>query len=226
MNRVYKNRVLIIVIILIISGCSTKKNTGLTRFYHGLTTKYNILFNGTESYKAGHKKYNESYTDDYSRVLPIFTYGDEELASGIKSQMDRTIEKSTKSIRLHSITKKPDKKKDVLSEKDKAFYSKKEYNAYIDDSYIVMGKAFFYQRDYISAIRIFDFITKQYDDEKSIYRAYNWLVRSNVEIEDFREAQNIIDFLISDIDYPEKLNYELNLTLADFYLKQQMFIEA
>ncbi|MDA3952316.1 MAG: tetratricopeptide repeat protein [Bacteroidales bacterium] len=226
MNRIFKYCVFIGILIVVNSGCSTKKNTGLTRFYHGLTTKYNILFNGTESYKAGVKKYEESYIDDYSQVLPIFTYSDENLASGTKPQMDRTIEKSTKSIRLHSITKKPDKKKSVLSEKDKAFYSKKEFNAYIDDSYLIMGKAFFYQRDFASAIRIFDFIINQYDDEKTKYLSYNWLVRSNVEIKDFREAQNIIDFLISDIDYPDKLNYQLNLTLADFYLKQQNFLEA
>lgn len=226
MNRVFKNCIYILIIVIVSSACSTKKNTGLSRFYHGLTTKYNILFNGTESYKSGVKAYKESYTDDYSQVLPIFIYGDEELAHGTKPQMDRTIEKSTKSIRLHSITKKPEKGKGDLSEKDKAFYSKKEFNAYIDDAYLIMGKAFFYQADYASAIRIFDFITKQYDDDKTVYLAYNWLVRSNVEIKDFREAQNIIDFLLSDIDYPEKLNYQLNLTLADFYLKQQKFVEA
>lgn len=226
MNQGLKYSFLLILVFFVGSGCSTKKNTGLTRFYHGLTTKYNILFNGTESYKEGVKKYEESYLDDYSQVLPIFKYGDEELAAGTKPQMDRTIEKSTKSIKLHSITKKPDQTKTEMSEKDKAFYSKNEYNIYIDDSYLVMGKAFFFQADYESANRIFEFIIKQYDEEKTKYLAYNWLVRSNVQLKDFREAQTIINFLISDIDYPEKLNYQLNLTLADFYLKQQKFSEA
>ncbi len=226
MNRIFKYCFFIIIIFFVGSACSTKKNTGLTRFYHGLTTKYNILFNGTESYKEGIKKYKESYVDDYSQVLPIFIYGDEELAASTKPQMDRTIEKSTKSIRLHSITKKPDQDKGAMSQKDKDFYNKNEYNAYIDDSYLIMGKAFFYQADYGSAIRIFDFIIKQFDDEKTKYLAYNWLVRSNVEIKDYREAQSIIDFLMSDMDYPEKLDYQLNLTQADFYLKQQKFTEA
>lgn len=198
----------------------------MTRFYHGLTTKYNILFNGSESFKEGVKKYKESYKDDYSQVLPIFIYGDDELAASTKPQMDRTIDKSTKCIRLHSITKKPDENKGNMSEKDKEFYSKNEYNIFIDDSYLLMGKAFFYQADYSSAIRIFNFIIKQYDDPKTKYLAYNWLVRSNVEIKDFREAQDIIDILLSDMDYPEKLNYQLNLTLADFYLKQLKYKEA
>jgi tetratricopeptide (TPR) repeat protein len=214
------------IIALLVYGCSTKKNTGLTRFYHGLTTKYNILFNGTESYKEGLKSYEDSYTDDYSKILPIFIYGDEQLASSIKPRMDRTIEKSLKSIKLHSITSKPEQGKGTMSQKDKDFYNKNEYNAYIDDSYLVMGKAFFYQADYGSAIRIFDYLIKQFEDEETKYLAYNWLIRSNVELKDFREAQNIIDFLMSDMDYPEKLNYQFNLTIADFYLKQQRFSEA
>lgn len=225
MKRFYKNYIPIIAIILLTVGCSTQKNTSLTRFYHSLTTKYNILFNGSESFKAGKKSYQEAYTDDYSQVLPIFIYGEEELTSSVKPQMERTIEKSTKSIRLHSITNKPEQKGE-LSEKDKAFYNKNEYNIFIDDSYLLMGKAFFYQADYINAIRIFSFIIKQYKDPKTKYLAYNWLVRANVEAKDFREAQNIIDFLLSDMDYPEKLNYELNRTIADFYLKQQKFLQA
>jgi tetratricopeptide (TPR) repeat protein len=198
----------------------------MSRFYHGLTTKYNILFNGTESYKEGLKTYEDSYVDDYSKILPIFIYGDDQLTSSIKPNMDRTIEKSTKSIKLHSITSKPEKDKGAMSQKDKDFYSKNEYNVYIDDSYLIMGKAFFYQADYGGAIRIFDYIIKQFDDDETKYLAYNWLVRANVEIKDFREAQNLIDYLMSDMDYPEKLNYEFNLTLADFYLKQQQFSEA
>ena len=226
MNRTLKYSVLFFFVLFISFGCSTKKNTGLTRFYHGLTTKYNILFNGNESYKEGVKKYEQSYVDDYSQVLPVFIYGDKELAAGIKSSMDRTIEKSTKSIRLHSITKKPDQSKASMSEKDKAFYSKNEYNAYIDEAYLIMGKAFFYQTDYSSAIRIFKYITNRYDDNETKYLAYNWLVRAYVEIKDFREAQNMLEFLQTEIDYPKKLNYDLNLTFADYYLKQQKYEDA
>lgn len=224
MHRTLKTIFLVSIAVLSFS-CSTKKNTGLTRFYHGLTTKYNILFNGSESYKSGVKKYNQVYEDDYSQVLPVFTYGDEDIAVTTKPEMDRAIEKSTKSIRLHSITVKPEQKGN-FTDKDKAFYSKNEYNIFIDDSYLLMGKAFFYQADYASAIRIFNFIIKQYEDKETKYLAYNWLVRANVETKDFREARELMDILLTDIDYPEKLNYELNRTIADFYLKQQKYTEA
>ena len=226
MNRFVKTGILFLSTLILYTGCSSRKNTGLNRFYHSLTTKYNILFNGSESFKSGIKKYEESYMDDYSQILPVFTYGDDELAATIKPDMDRTIEKSTKSIKMHSITKKPEQKKGPMSDKDKAFYSKNEYNRYIDDAYLIMGKAFFHQADYEAATRIFDFITKEYDDPKTKYLAYNWLIRTHVQLKDFREAQSIIEFVQGEIEYPEKLNYSLNLTLADFHLKQQQFADA
>jgi len=77
-----------IIIFIFLVGCSTQKNTGLNRFYHALTTKYNILFNGGESFKEGINYYRKNYQDDYSRILPVFTYGDEEIASGLKPQMN------------------------------------------------------------------------------------------------------------------------------------------
>ncbi|HSH53247.1 MAG TPA: hypothetical protein VK982_16090, partial [Bacteroidales bacterium] len=181
MTRIKRNRFFSLLILTFLVSCSTQKNTGLNRFYHALTTKYNILFNGGESYKEGVKKYKENYQDDYSRILPIFIYGDEEIATGLKPQMDRTIEKSSKSIRMHSITVKPDQGKGFLSSKEKEFYNKNEYNIFIDDAYLLMGKAFFHQMEYQSAIQTFNYIINQYEDPEAKYLAYNWLIRTNVE---------------------------------------------
>ncbi|MGC9375174.1 MAG: tetratricopeptide repeat protein [Bacteroidales bacterium] len=226
MTRIKRNRFFSLLILTFLVSCSTQKNTGLNRFYHALTTKYNILFNGGESYKEGVKKYKENYQDDYSRILPIFIYGDEEVATGLKPQMDRTIEKSSKSIRMHSITVKPDQGKGFLSSKEKEFYNKNEYNIFIDDAYLLMGKAFFHQMEYQSAIQTFNYIINQYEDPEAKYLAYNWLIRTNVELKDFREAKEYLDQILTDIEYPEKLTYERNLTAADFYLKQNMVKQA
>ena len=225
MNRFLKYSILILFILVISNSCSTKKNTAISRFHHSLTTRFNILFNGSESFKAGVAKYEEAYVEDYSQVLPVFIYGDADIASSIKSNMERTINKSTKSIRMHSITKKPDKSTSPMSEKDKAFYAKNEYNIYIDDAYLLMGKAFFYQNDYTSATRIFKHVIKQYEEETK-YLAYNWLVRTYVQEKDFREARKLLEFLDTEMEYPEDLKTELKLSHADFYLKQQKYTEA
>ena len=36
---------------ILFTGCSTKKNTAGSRFYHAMTTRYNVYFNGNEAYK-------------------------------------------------------------------------------------------------------------------------------------------------------------------------------
>ena len=48
--------VIYIGIVLLLAGCSTKKNTLFSRQYHQLTTRYNIHFNGNEALKSGMKK--------------------------------------------------------------------------------------------------------------------------------------------------------------------------
>lgn len=209
------------IVILSLTGCSAKRNTAINRTYHSVTAKYNILFNGSESFKEGIKKYEQSYKDNYALIIPVFIYGNIELASSVKPEMDRAIEKSSKVVKMHSITSKPEMKQGKISEKDKKFYSKNEYNTFVDESYLLMGKAFFYQADYTSAAQTFEFIIKQFDDENSKYLAYNWLVRTNVERKDFREAQQVLEIVQSEVRYPDKLKFQLNLTWADFYLKQQ-----
>jgi len=46
----------IILLTLTLAGCSVEKNTGSSRFYHSLISKYNIWFNGNEAYRAGLEK--------------------------------------------------------------------------------------------------------------------------------------------------------------------------
>ncbi|MEI8226597.1 MAG: hypothetical protein WCG82_11805, partial [Bacteroidota bacterium] len=61
---------------MILTNCSVEKNTDTTRFYHSLTSKYNIYFNGYESFKAGLIKINNGYQDDYAEILKVFEYSD------------------------------------------------------------------------------------------------------------------------------------------------------
>ncbi len=132
MIRLFKKTIfqlLALIAVFLVVGCAARRNTAFNRTYHSVTAKYNILFNGSESFKEGLAKYDQSYTDNYALILPVFTYGNAELASSIKSEMDRSIEKSSKAIKLHSITKKPEGKKSKMTEKEKQFYSKNEYNS-------------------------------------------------------------------------------------------------
>ena len=137
----------ILSVLLIFSSCSTKKNTIASRSYHNLTAHYNVYFNGKESYKKGLKRLEQNYKEDYTVLLPVFQFPNAEAATNAVADMDRTIKKASKTIVLHSITAKPDIKKGIKTQKQKEFYNKREYNKWIDDAYLLMGKAYFMKLD-------------------------------------------------------------------------------
>ena len=102
--------IVVTVIVLLIGACSTDKNTAYRRFYHNTTTKYNVYFNGNESFKNGVKKLEEQ-TENYTILLPIYKSEREENASVAASDMDLAVQKAVKAIKTHSITVKPERKK-------------------------------------------------------------------------------------------------------------------
>ncbi|NJO88726.1 MAG: hypothetical protein HC831_06985 [Chloroflexia bacterium] len=133
----------ILILSILPFGCSTKKNTRSTRAYHNLTAHYNVYFNGNESLKSGRLKLKKTYQEDYSRILPVFRYEDEAVASLVASEMDRTIKKCAKTIKSHSITAKPKVDKKSLTREEQAFMAQAEYCKWIDNAYLLMGKAHF-----------------------------------------------------------------------------------
>ena len=216
----------ILFIIFILTGCSTEKNTLVTRSFHNLTSNYNIFFNGFESFDRGVNKSEESFPYDYTRILPIFTYGDETVAQNVGPDMDRSIKKATKVITLHSITVKPEFKNGPQSPKQKKFYAKKEYNKYVPDNYLLMGKAYLYRHEFSLAEETFKFILSEYPDEYVAFETLIWLSRLYCETAEYIEAENVLNLLTVNQEIPKKLTSDLYATQADYYLKQGKYKNA
>jgi tetratricopeptide (TPR) repeat protein len=217
----------LVILFVLFAGCSTQKNTFITRTYHNITAKYNILFNGDVSFAKGLKKIEDSFKDDYSEVLPIFTYSDKELVNAISPEMDRTVKKGTKLVSLHSITVKPKLKSNkALSEKKRAFYNKKEFNKWVDNNYLLMGKAHFYKHDFNLAEETFRFILNEFKNEEITYDAQIWLARIYNETGEYKSSEEILTLLEKDENLPRRLKVDFNTTFADFYLKQNNISSA
>lgn len=204
-----------------ITGCSTRKNTLLSRSYHQLTSRYNTYFNGKESFNKGVERISRQYEYDYTRLLPVFTYTNPDLAKSASADMDRAIAKASKIITTKSITAKPEKPKRQLSQKETDFFNQREYNRWVIESYLLMGKAHFYKHDYPSAVKTFQFILNEYPENASIWPAQIWLSRAYLETGRFRDAKLILDKLSADSRFPDRLTGDLNATMADYYLKQE-----
>lgn len=225
-QKISRLTIFVVVGVFLVS-CAGKKNTGLSRAYHNLTARYNVYFNGKEAYNEGVKSIEESHKADYSRILPIFLYQDKEALGSASSNMDRAIEKSSKLITLHSITKKPKMPKGELSKKQKAFYAKKEYCNWIDDGYFLMGRAYFHKEDYYNANKNFEYVNTEYKNDPIRYNSSIWLARSKSEMGYPDDARLILDKLMEEGEnLPENLYDEYYAIYADTYMQQDKFQET
>ncbi len=168
----------------------------------------------------------ESFVDDYTSVLPLFFYEDESVQQSVTPQMKRAIDKCTKVITFHSITAKPKIKSGEQSEKDKAFYEKNEYNKWVDDSYLLIGKSYMQQGAFFMAAESFKHVMKTYPEEETYYLAMAWLARAYNAIGEMDNAEELI-VALKDVDvFPEKHEEVLYTSLADYHMKQEEYEEA
>lgn len=216
-------------LLLLVFGmnCSVEKNTGMSRNYHNLVSRYNIYFNGIQSYKKGLRRLSDQYKDDFSQILPVFRYGDETAVASVSGEMDKAITKASKVITLHSITAKPyEKKKKNLTEKEQAFFEQKEFNNWVDDSYLLMGKAQVYKRDFFNAFNTLKYASENALDDHVKYEARIWMSRVYNEEGSYNDSKEILESLGGDQDFPKDLKAAFNATYADYYLKQEKFEES
>ncbi len=198
----------------------------MSRKYHALNTHYNVYFNGKESLKEGQQKIKNGLQENYTILLPVFEYQNETARSLSFSNMDRALAKATKAIKTHSITRKPKRKKGNQSEKYKEFRKKKEYNNWIDDCYLLIGKARFYKGEYHVAEKAFDFILREYPESELISEAKLWKAVSLIDRGEFIAGGEILERLDDRSELSKDDLLRIEALYADMAIRQEQFEEA
>ena len=192
-----------------------------------MTAKYNIYFNGYENYKAGLAKIANNHQDDFARMINVFEFSDPATASLCSGDMERAIQKASKLIALKSITARPEiKDTRELSEKDKTLLDMKEYNQWVDDSYLLIGKARLYKHEFPEASSLFDYCITNANDPEIKTEATIWLARVNNETRQFNESSGILAGLEINENTDKSLKAMYYTTLTDLYVRQKMYNEA
>ncbi|PKQ62795.1 hypothetical protein BZG02_11385 [Labilibaculum filiforme] len=225
-NKFFQKGCLGVCCLLFVFACSNQKNTFVSRQYHALTTHYNVYFNGKESLKKGEQKIEDGITENYSLLLPVFEYQDPTARALSFSEMDRTIEKAAKAIKIHSITRKPKRKKDNQSEKYREFRKKKEYNDWIDDCYLLIGKAKFYKGEYRVAEKAFDFLLKEYPESELIPEAKLGLARSLIDRGELIAGNEILDRLSDEPKLSKDFILHISTLRASTAIQQKKYERA
>ena len=199
--------------LLLLSGCSTKKNTVTRRMFHNLTSHYNIYFNGEASLKEGERQLRTQAKDDYTKVLRVYNYGTKQDGMGVNSIMDRALEKTAICVQKHSMK-----------------FGNRERVKWIDDAYLVMGKAHFYKHDFIPAKRTFDFVATEFNYNDIAYVANMWLIKTYLQTEEYPKAIAAIEQLQAKTaglnKPPKELMRNVDFTIADYYIATKDYNKA
>ena len=184
-----------IVVVTLATGCSTQKNTWATRSFHQTKVKYNILYNGNTAYEEGLKQIRDAHEDDYSRILYLYPVSNHTAAEAAASQMDKTIEKCRKCIKLHSIKSKP--KRDPKRANDpqyKLWLQSKEFNANMSMAWMRLAEAEFHKGDFLGAISTMNYVIRLYEnDADMIARCRLWIARAYAELGWQYEAEDMLN---------------------------------
>ncbi|MFH1004216.1 MAG: tetratricopeptide repeat protein [Bacteroidota bacterium] len=189
--------------------CSQKKNTFVNRKYHSLTAHYNGLYWAKVNLNEGIDNVEKSHKDDYSKILPVFKYGDDKIAKANFPQFDKAIEKNSKMVQYHSMLIKG-----------------KEYCKWIDRNYITMGKAHFYKRDYYASVEVFEYVVKMFPNNDTKYEAFLWMVRAFNQMNSVIKTEPILDLLEHDKKFPKNFLPEYHAVKADYYIRTEQYKNA
>ncbi len=216
-----------LVALLFLAGCSTSKNTNMSRRYHAMLTKYNIAFNGNVSYKEGMENIAKANKDDYSEIIHMFPISNHANATSASGNMDRVIEKNRKAIKLHSIKKKPERDyKKMRDPKYQAWYNQNEYNPELKKAWLQLGKAEFHKGDFLGSVGTFSYITRFYASTPDVVtEAQLWMARAYSELDWLYEAEDVLKKIKKEQITPE-ISGLYNSAWADLLIKQKEYRQA
>lgn len=217
----------IIILMMILCSCSTQKNTRATRSFHQTKVKYNILYNGNIAYEEGLKAIRDANTDDYSGILPLYPVSNHQAAQAASTQMDKTIEKCRKCIKLHSIKAKPKRDPKKASDpKYKLWLQSEEFNANMDLAWMRLGEAEFHKGDFLGSVSTFNYIIRHYSNDPDIIaQCQLWIARGYAEMGWQYEAEDMLQRV--QIDALSRKHAKLySVVKADVLLKGGHYHEA
>ncbi len=169
MKGTYKITLFILAVVFL-AACSRKKNTFLNRNVHAVTTEFNTLYNGNLAFTNGKEQLAAGYRDNFWEILPVERIDVEEAetkspGASKNADFNRAEEKAAKAIQKHSM-----------------YINGREYNPQIDEAYILLGKARYYDGRFIPALDAFNFILDRYPNSNNINVAKVWKAKTNIRL--------------------------------------------
>jgi tetratricopeptide (TPR) repeat protein len=197
--------ILAVLFLSFLIACSTKKDTFLARNSHALSTKLNILYNGQIALDKGVKGINDNATENFWKRLPVekMHVSDDLPVDGKPKNADFELAeaKATKAIQKHSMN-----------------IDGREKNYQIDEAYLLLGKARYYDQRFIPALDAFNYILYKYPNSSNNYEARIWREKTNIRLGNDAAAIRNTSKLIKDNELSNQEFADANAILASAFL--------
>lgn len=210
-NTAYSNIRLIFALtgLCLLAACGTPKDTAMSRGMQNLTARYNYIYNSNLILDNYEEQLYETYKDNYNEILPVYTVPEKFSYSTVANvpvnerDLDKIITKAQTIV------------------EDKAFSN------YIDEAYILMGRAQYYKTNYFVAEEYFDYTAKTYIENPDIRQsALNWKARSLMQLDNLKDAALILDTVYRDLPDIKNHKSEPLATIAQMYIYQGRYNDA
>ena len=202
------NRFFALIGLVCIYGCVANKDTTVDRKFQNLTARYNYIYNYNVLLTEHRDNMLESYIDNYEKILPVYLDPEPQ-------------------INLVLTPGAPNKQLDEVITKGQTIINDKSFSNYIDDAYMLLGKANYLKGNYFIASEYFDYTAKTYSsDLKTFIMAMNWKARSQMELNNMAFADKILDTMLRAQDQLKKDLAEPLATTAQMRIYQNRNKEA
>lgn len=220
-----------------------EKKLSLTgRFIQNSVSHYNYYFNANNKIESVIEKARISQKDDYTRLLPYYSYSLDNTASQ-NIELDSVIQKATAGLLLHDLR-----------------------SNWVDNFYLLIGKAYYLEKKFDSAYMAFQFINYHLapkskkdngvqtvvgsnsnqaagslsiaskEDRNLIQKTFSlppsrndallWQIRVLTDMKLYAEAAGLINTLKNDPNLPKRLDSYLSEVTGYWFYQQKMYDSA
>lgn len=180
---------------------------------HALSTEYNILYNGNLAFDSGLEEVKATFQDNFWDVLTVERMPKKEenfLPGQVKnSNFEKAEEKAVKAIQKHSMN-----------------IDGTERNPQIDEAYLLLGKARYFDNRFIPALESFNYILYKYPKSDKIYHAKVWREKVNIRLDNNEVAIKNLKQLLKSQNIEGQDLADANAMLAQAFINIEVLDTA
>jgi tetratricopeptide (TPR) repeat protein len=164
-------QVTLLISMALLLSCSAERKNIISKTYHNTTARYNAYFYAKNRIEEIRQINWEAHENNYDRILRIYPELDSARAVSYTEQTEDAIQKASIAIERHKNSR------------------------WVDDSYVLVGLARYYDLDFVNAIETFKYVNKNSEDDAARHEALAHLIRTYTDYKEYQNAVTVSDYL-------------------------------